>query len=169
VGHSLYPYLASPSWNMICSTLCCHAPPSFNLSKIGGVHFGPTRGILLSTNNYRKYIFRFNINVLNNWYNLKILIQCLNFWFWNFQHIKNKFNNVNVFKNFLLCFWLDWWKGFNISLNWSQVQIWPPWLKIWDFQHLIFYFFEIFSKSENNIICAKPEKVLRYTKNTRMW
>jgi hypothetical protein len=28
---------------------------------------------------------------------------------------------------------------------------------------------EKFSKSENNVICAKPKKVLQYTKNKKMW
>ncbi len=31
------------------------------------------------------------------------------------------------------------------------------------------FFSEKFSKSENNIICVGPEKILQYTRNKKMW
>ncbi len=50
---------------------------------------------------------------------MKILIGCLSFWFWKFQHIRIKFNNNDgVFVSFLLCFWLIWWKA--SKLGWTR-------------------------------------------------
>jgi hypothetical protein len=70
------------------------------------------------------YLFRFGISVPCNWHTLKILIRHLSFWFWEFRHIRNKFNNIVAI---LICdfvyFWLDWLKDLNAEMNWSWARI----------------------------------------------
>jgi len=69
-------------------------------------------------------LFRFGISVPCNWHTLKILIRHLSFWFWEFRHIRNKFNNIVAI---LICdfvyFWLDWLKDLNAEMNWSWARI----------------------------------------------